>query len=87
MKNYQPGYPQQGNMNTITRPPFQSGYGPSPSPGPGFGQGYAQPQAQNTYTVEARLDRLEREVVELNRRVNNIGRRVRRIEDYLNIRE
>lgn len=35
----------------------------------------------------SQLDRLEREIIEINRRINNLSRRLRRIEDHLNIHD
>ncbi|QVK16796.1 hypothetical protein KHQ81_07685 [Mycoplasmatota bacterium] len=84
--------PQQG--------PFP-GMGPSPQQGPFYPQQlpYPQPSApkppkapgtiigDTSYNINARLDRIEREIIEMNRRLNNLTRRVRRIENFLNIRE
>ncbi len=70
------------------------GYAKAPGmypPGPVFPK---PPKAQvgplfgeEQYNLDARLDRIEREIVEINRRLNILSRRVRRIENFLNIRE
>jgi hypothetical protein len=76
-------YPQQPSM-------FQQG------PFPGTGQkGFPQaPQpftgsliGEGQYNIDARLDRMEREIVEINRRLNSLTRQVRRMENFLNIRD
>ncbi|MDF2699720.1 MAG: hypothetical protein K0Q49_1276 [Haloplasmataceae bacterium] len=37
--------------------------------------------------IDARLDRLEREIIDINRKINNISRRLRKVENQLNIRD
>lgn len=54
--------------------------------------GYNKPPVQSspyepTLPEVSQIDRFEREIVELNRRINNLTRRLRRLEDYLNIRD
>lgn len=94
-------YPQQQpGMYPPQQGPFP-GMGPSPQQGPFPGMSpYPQQGAPKTqkaptgtiigdssYNVDARLDRIEREIIEINRRLNTLTRRVRRIENFLNIRE
>lgn len=56
-----------------SQPPF-----PKPVP-PIYGE--------DNYNLDARLDRIEREIIEINRRLNMLERRLRRLENYLNIRD
>lgn len=83
-----PGYPPPTSMYPPTPgyPPTSSIYPPTPGyppptqpPGPIIGEG--------SYNINARLERLEREIIEINRRLNNLSRRTRRVENYLNIRD
>ncbi|NLG81826.1 MAG: hypothetical protein GX490_04830 [Bacilli bacterium] len=68
---YPSGYPQ-----FPSQPPFPKPVAPMP---PMY--------ADDSYNLDARLDRIEREIIEINRRLNTLSRHVRRIENYLNIRE
>lgn len=75
-------------------PPNAGFYPQQPSPFPGMGQkGFPQMPFDGSligeaqYNLDARLDRIEREILELNRRLNTMTRQIRRIENFLNIRE
>ncbi len=81
---YGEGFPQQQPMG-----PYK---GASPYPQPGIPRPPKAPTTgsligEGTYNIDARLDRIEREIVEINRRLNTLSRRVRRIENFLNIRD
>ncbi len=95
-------YPQQQfeGDNFMGRPPYgqemyqQGGMFPPQQSFPGPGQPQSQfPQTpgfgigEPSYNVEARLDRIEREIIEINRRLNTLSRHIRRIENVLNIRQ
>lgn len=60
---------------------------------PSYGQPFMPQQPQGPTPFEpslteiSQLDRLEREIIEINRRINNLSRRLRRIEDHLNIHD
>jgi hypothetical protein len=64
---------------SFNQPPFDFDDGPQTVGRP--------PMGQHQYNMDARLNRLEREVLELTRRFNNMNRRLRKVEDFLNIRE
>ena len=75
----QPGMPQPQFPGTQT-PQFPGFFKPQGiKPGPTIGD--------SQFNIDARLERIEREIVEINRRLNNLTRQVRRIENFLNIRE
>lgn len=92
-------FPQPPQM-MMNRPPMQPQMMPQPGymmpqmPQPGMDFPQYDPAYSMDYGyqdqgfgLDARLNRLEREIAEINRRMNNLSRRVRRIEDYLNIRD
>lgn len=61
-------------------------------PYPGMGQMPHKPMpapfiGEPQYNIDARLDRIEREIIEINRRLNSVNRQIRRIENFLNIRD
>lgn len=66
------------------RPPIHSAIRPTPMPYPSTAYTYPQEMPIAEFS---QLDRLEREVIELNKRVNNLSRRLRRLEDHLNIHD
>lgn len=68
-------FPPQQSFPGVGQP-----QGPYPQT-PGFGIG------EPSYNVDARLDRVEREIIEINRRLNTLSRHIRRIENVLNIRQ
>ncbi len=45
------------------------------------------PITGENYNIDARLDRIESEIIEINRRLNTLSRRVSRVENFLNIRD
>ncbi|HEY8365066.1 MAG TPA: hypothetical protein VIK84_05790 [Haloplasmataceae bacterium] len=75
-------------------PYFDGMYQPQPMPfvGP---KGFPKPQkpmpgsliGDPQYNIDARLDRIEREIIEINRQINALQRQVRRLENMMNIRD
>ena len=51
-----------------------------------FQQPLQQPHTPSLAEL-SQLDRLEREIIEMNKRLNNLSRRLRRIEDHLNVHD
>jgi hypothetical protein len=94
------GYPQQPGMG-YPQPQFGPDQSVDYEQMPGYTPGYdiQQPQSEfdgnlglgpqqsGEYGMDSKMGRIEREIVELNRRMNRISRRVRTIEDFLNIRD
>lgn len=85
MFNKKPRYDeryQQGQYGQYPGP----GYPPGPGQGPGQAPGQA-PGYGPGYGPGSQIRRLEYQVYENTRRINRLSRRVRRIENYLGIRE
>ena len=80
---YEPQQPSYGPDMGYYEPQMPD-YGPG-APGAPGAPGVPGPDAD--YGMDPKSSRLEREIVEINRRINSMSRRLRRIEDFLNIRD
>lgn len=79
--------PGAGFPNPMTPPPMPHGPGPMPGGQPYFNEPNLQQPGQSSLYPGFQMERLFQEVRENRRRIDNLARRVSRIENYLQIRD